>query len=41
MHEHQHLLDERYRRIQLAYAEVCEESFPEFVNEFGMYCVAP
>ncbi len=39
--EHQRILDEHFRRIQLAYVEVCEESFPEFANEFGMYCALP
>jgi hypothetical protein len=39
--EHQRILDEHFRRVQLAYVEVCEESFPEFANEFGMYCAMP
>lgn len=39
--QHQRLLHEHYRRIQLAYVEVCEESFPALVKEFGMYCVMP
>jgi hypothetical protein len=39
--EHQCLLDEHFRRVQLAYVEVCEESFPAFANESGMYCAMP
>lgn len=39
--EHQYLLDEHFRRVQLAYVEVCEESLPAFANESGMYCAMP
>lgn len=39
--EHQRLLDEYFRRVQLVYVEVCEESFPAFANESGMYCAIP
>ena len=40
-HDHQAILAAHFRRTQLIYIEVCEESFPQFAAQFGMYCAMP